>query len=44
MANESVVIVGGGLAGLAAGFYARMNGFATTIVEHNIALGGVCTA
>lgn len=44
MANESVVIIGGGLAGLAAGCYARKNGFATTIVEHNIALGGVCTA
>lgn len=44
MAKESLVIVGGGLAGLAAGCYARMNGFATTIVEHNIALGGVCTA
>lgn len=44
MANEHVVIVGGGLAGLAAGCYARKNGFRTTIVEHNIALGGVCTA
>jgi phytoene dehydrogenase-like protein len=44
MANEHVVIVGGGLAGLAAGCYARSNGFRTTIVEHNIALGGVCTA
>jgi phytoene dehydrogenase-like protein len=44
MANEQVIIVGGGLAGLAAGCYARSNGFRTTIVEHNIALGGVCTA
>jgi phytoene dehydrogenase-like protein len=39
-----VVIIGGGLAGLSAGCYARANGFAVTIVEHNLALGGVCTA
>ena len=44
MTNEHVVVVGGGLAGLAAGCYARSNGFRTTILEHNIALGGVCTA
>jgi phytoene desaturase len=42
--HEHIVIVGGGLAGLAAGCYARANGFRTTILEHNIALGGVCTA
>jgi phytoene dehydrogenase-like protein len=39
-----VVIIGGGLAGLSAGCYARANGLAVTIVEHNLALGGVCTA
>jgi phytoene dehydrogenase-like protein len=44
MHNEHVVIIGGGLAGLAAGCYARASGFRTTIVEHNLALGGVCTA
>jgi phytoene dehydrogenase-like protein len=44
MTERHIVIVGGGLAGLAAGCYARANGFRTTIVEHNIALGGVCTA
>jgi phytoene desaturase len=44
MANEHVLIVGGGLAGLAAGCHARSNGFRTTIVEHNSTLGGVCTA
>ena len=38
------VIIGGGLAGLAAGCYARANGMRATIVEHNVALGGVCTA
>ena len=42
--TEHVVIIGGGLAGLSAGCYARASGFKTTIVEHNLALGGVCTA
>lgn len=42
--HEHIVIIGGGLAGLAAGCYARANGFRTTILEHNIMLGGVCTA
>ena len=44
MSNPRVVIVGGGLAGLSAGCYARVNDFDVTIVEHNLALGGVCTA
>jgi phytoene dehydrogenase-like protein len=44
MENGHVIIIGGGLAGLSAGCYARANGFATTIVEHNLALGGVCQA
>jgi phytoene dehydrogenase-like protein len=44
MAERHVLIIGGGLAGLAAGCYARVNGFRTTVVEHNVALGGVCTA
>ena len=39
-----LLIVGGGLAGLAAGCYALASGYKTTIVEHNLALGGVCTA
>jgi phytoene desaturase len=43
MAQPSVVIIGGGLAGLSAGCYARASGFHTQIVEHH-ALGGVCTA
>jgi phytoene desaturase len=41
---EHVVIIGGGLAGLSAGCYARASGYRTTIVEHNLELGGVCTA
>jgi phytoene dehydrogenase-like protein len=44
MSERHIVIVGGGLAGLSAGCYARASGFRTTIVEHNLALGGVCTA
>lgn len=44
MSEPNLIIVGGGLAGLAAGCYARASGYKTTIVEHNLALGGVCTA
>jgi hypothetical protein len=42
--SQHIIIIGGGLAGLSAGSYARASGFTTTIVEHNLALGGVCTA
>jgi phytoene dehydrogenase-like protein len=44
MSASRLLIVGGGLAGLSAGCYARTSGFDVTIVEHNLALGGVCTA
>ena len=44
MGDKHIVIVGGGLAGLSAGCYALHSGYRTTIVEHNLALGGVCTA
>ncbi len=44
MSDVKLVIIGGGLAGLSAGCYARASGFDVTIVEHNLALGGVCTA
>lgn len=44
MSERHVLIIGGGLAGLSAGCYARASGFRTTIVEHSLALGGVCTA
>lgn len=43
MSQPTVVIIGGGLAGLSAGCYARASGFRTQIIEHG-ALGGVCTA
>lgn len=44
MKERQVIIIGGGLAGLSAGCHARASGFRTTIIEHNLALGGVCTA
>jgi phytoene dehydrogenase-like protein len=44
MDEPHIIIIGGGLAGLSTGCYARANGFRATIIEHNLALGGVCTA
>jgi phytoene dehydrogenase-like protein len=44
MPTPQLLIIGGGLAGLATGCYARANGFPTTIIEQNGVLGGVCTA
>ncbi len=44
MVDRHLLIIGGGLAGLSAGCYALRSGFKTTIVEHNVALGGVCTS
>jgi len=42
--DKSIIIIGGGLTGLSAGCYGRMNGYRTSIFEmHNIT-GGVCTA
>jgi phytoene dehydrogenase-like protein len=41
MAN--VIIIGGGIAGLAAGVYARKSGFETVIFESGLVPGGNCT-
>lgn len=42
--NNSVIIIGGGFAGLAAGIYAQLNGYKTEIYElHNLP-GGLCTS
>lgn len=41
---KKINIIGGGVAGLAAGCYAQMNGFETTIFEANSYPGGCCTA
>lgn len=40
----SLLIIGGGIAGLSAGCYARMNGFETTVLEQHTVPGGLCTA
>jgi phytoene dehydrogenase-like protein len=42
--EKSIIIIGGGLTGLAAGCYGRMNGYKTTIFEMHDKAGGVCTA
>lgn len=44
MHHKSIIIIGGGLAGLSAGCYARMNGYYTHILEHHTQPGGLCTA
>ena len=44
MADKSVVIVGGGIAGLSAGCYARMNGYRARIFELHTGPGGLCTS
>lgn len=44
MSNKSMIVIGGGLAGLATGCYARMNGYKTRIFELHTAPGGLCTA
>ena len=43
MEEKSIIIIGGGLAGLAAGCYGRMNGYSTSIFEMHDKAGGVCT-
>ena len=42
--EKSIIIIGGGLAGLSTGCYGRMNGYKTTILEMHDKAGGVCTA
>lgn len=42
--EKSIIIIGGGLTGLAAGCYGRMNGYKTTIFEMHTMAGGVATA
>lgn len=44
MAEASVIVIGAGLAGLATGCYARMNGYRTLILEHYAEPGGVAKA
>ena len=42
--GKSIIIIGGGLTGLSAGCYGRMNGYKTTVFEMHSIPGGVCTA
>jgi len=41
--KPTVAIVGGGIAGLSAGIFGRINGLETVIYEANAKLGGVCS-
>jgi phytoene dehydrogenase-like protein len=42
--DKSVIIIGAGFAGLAAGIYARLNGYRTQIFEMHTQPGGLCTS
>ena len=42
--NRSIIIIGAGIAGLAAGCYGQMNGYRTEIFELHDLPGGLCTA
>ncbi|HNB55010.1 MAG TPA: NAD(P)-binding protein, partial [Anaerolineales bacterium] len=42
--EKHILIIGAGVAGLAAGVYARLNGFRATIFELHDLPGGLCTA
>jgi phytoene dehydrogenase-like protein len=44
MDQPHLIIVGAGIAGLSTGYYARLNGFRTTIFEKHKIPGGLCTA
>ncbi|MEE9517777.1 MAG: oleate hydratase, partial [Candidatus Adiutricales bacterium] len=44
MSEKSIIIIGAGLSGLAAGCYARMNGYEAHIFEHHTKPGGVAAA
>ena len=42
--NKKVIIIGGGVSGLAAGIYAQKCGFDSTIIENHCLAGGNCTS
>jgi phytoene dehydrogenase-like protein len=44
MTDKSIIIIGAGIAGLAAGCYGQMNGYKTQIFELHTLPGGLCTA
>lgn len=42
--DKSIIIIGAGFAGLAAGIYSRLNGYNTQIFEMHTRPGGLCTS
>jgi phytoene dehydrogenase-like protein len=44
MQKKSILIIGGGIAGLSAGCYAQMNGYDSQVFELHTLPGGLCTA
>jgi len=44
MTERTTIIIGGGIAGLSAGCYGRMNGYRTQIFESHVKVGGLCTS
>lgn len=44
MHDRTVIIIGGGVAGLAAGCYAQASGYRSLIMEQHILPGGLCTS
>ena len=44
MSDKSIIIIGGGIAGLSAGCYGQMNGFRTRVFEMHKKPGGLCTS
>ncbi len=44
MSSGSVIVIGGGVAGLCSGIYAAANGYETTIFEMHTLPGGLCTS
>ena len=43
MTQKTIVIIGAGISGLAAGIYAEQNGFHAIVLEKNPSVGGLCT-
>lgn len=44
MGNKKIMIIGSGVAGMAAGCYLQMNGYETEIFEKEPQVGGLCTS
>jgi len=42
--TKKIIIIGGGIAGLSAGIYAKINGYDTVIFEKHSKPGGLCTS